>query len=202
MKLSRLILRLLIGGLFIGHGTQKLFGWFGGHGLDGTGGFFESLGLKPGRRHATPARAPEAVGGALLTLGALTPVAAGLITGTMITAIRKAHLEKGPWVTNGGYEYNLTLIAAMLALTEAGPGRPSVDEATLPWLKGNTWELAQFTTAAVGSTLRHSWALARFNPPAVGLAMLPPERVTALEHPPAEGEPETGGGPAAPRQHR
>src|SRR3954463_5673650 len=184
MKLSRLILRLLIGGLFIGHGTQKLFGWFGGHGLDGTGGFFESLGLKPGRRHATPARAPEAVGGALLTLGALTPVAAGLITGTMITAIRKAHLEKGPWVTNGGYEYNLTLIAAMLALTEGGPGRRSLAAAALPWLKANPGALAQFTAAAVGSTLLTS------------------ERVTAAEHTPAEGEAGIGGGPAAPRPHR
>jgi putative oxidoreductase len=184
MDLGRTALRFVIGPLFVGHGTQKLFGWFGGHGLDGTGGFFESLGLKPGRRHAAAAGASEAVGGALLTLGALTPVAAGLITGTMITAIRKAHAEKGPWVTNGGYEYNLTLIAAMLALTEAGPGRPSVDEAALPWLKGNTWALAQFTAAAVGSTLLTS------------------ERLTPAEHTPAEGEAEIGGDPAAPRQHR
>ena len=73
----------------------------------GTAGFFEGkLGLKPGKRHATAAGASEAIGGALLTLGALTPVAAGLITGTMITAIRKVHAPKGPWVTEGGYEYN------------------------------------------------------------------------------------------------
>src|SRR4051794_22804790 len=137
MDLGRTALRFVIGPLFVGHGTQKLFGWFGGHGLDGTGGFFESLGLKPGRRHATAAGASEAVGGALLTLGALTPVAAGLITGTMITAIRKAHLEKGPWVTNGGYEYNLTLIAAMLALTEAGPRAPPGGGAPRPWAKGH-----------------------------------------------------------------
>ena len=84
----------VIGPLFVGHGTQKLFGWFGGHGRDGTGAFFEQLGLKPGKRQATSARAAEAVGGALLTLGALTPVAAGLITGTMITAIRKVHLRR------------------------------------------------------------------------------------------------------------
>src|SRR3954451_17613295 len=184
MDLGRPPLRCAIGPRFAGHGTQKLFGWFGGHGLDGTGGFFESLGLKPGRRHATAAGASEAVGGALLTLGALTPVAAGLITGTMITAIRKAHLEKGPWVTNGGYEYNLTLIAAALALAEAGPGRPSVDEAALPWLKGNAWALAQFSAAAVGSTLLTS------------------EPLTPAEHTAAEGEAEIGGAPPAPRQHR
>jgi len=153
MDIGRTSLRIVVGSLFVGHGTQKLFGWFGGHGLDATGGFFETLGLKPGKRHATAAGASEAIGGALLALGALTPVAAGLITGTMITAIRRVHLEKGPWVTNGGYEYNLTLIAAMLALTEAGPGRPSVDASAFPSLRGNALALAQFTAAAVGSTL-------------------------------------------------
>jgi putative oxidoreductase len=153
MDLGRTALRFVIGPLFVGHGTQKLFGWFGGHGLEGTGAFFEQLGLKPGKRHATAAGAAEATGGALLTLGALTPVAAGLITGTMITAIRKVHLEKGPWVTNGGYEYNLTLIAAMLTLTEVGPGRPSVDEAVFPRLKGNGWALAQFAASAAGAAL-------------------------------------------------
>ena len=72
----------------------------------------------------------------LLTLGALTPVAAGLVTGTMITAIRKVHPQKGPWAPDGGYEYNVTLIAAMLALTEAGAGRPSVDAARVPAPQG------------------------------------------------------------------
>jgi putative oxidoreductase len=93
------------------------------------------------------------VGGALLTLGALTPVAAGLITGTMITAVRKVHAPKGPWNTDGGYEYNLTLIAAMLALTETGPGRPSIDASVFPSLKGNGWALAQFAAAAGGAAL-------------------------------------------------
>lgn len=132
MDLGRTALRFVIGPLFVGHGAQKLFGWFGGHGLEGTGAFFEQLGLKPGKRQATAAGAAEAAGGALLTLGALTPVAAGLITGTMITAIRKVHAPKGPWATDGGYEYNLTLIAALLALTETGPGRPSVDASVFP----------------------------------------------------------------------
>src|SRR4051812_49982231 len=102
MKLSRLILRLLIGGLFIGHGTQKLFGWFGGPGLEGTGGFFESLGLRPGRRHATAAGISEALGGALLALGAATPVAATMVAGSMVTAVRKVHGPNGPWVADNG----------------------------------------------------------------------------------------------------
>jgi len=153
MDLGRTALRIVVGPLFVGHGTQKLFGWFGGHGLEGTGAFFEQLGLKPGKRQATGAGAAETVGGALLTLGALTPVAAGLITGTMITAIRKVHAPKGPWNTDGGYEYNLTLIAAMAALAEVGPGRPSVDESVFPRLKGNGWALAQFAGAAAAAAL-------------------------------------------------
>ena len=161
MDLGRTALRLVVGPLFVGHGTQKLFGWFGGHGLEGTGAFFEKLGLRPGKRQAAAAGTAEALGGALLTLGAVTPVAAGLITGTMITAMRKVHISKGPWVTHGGYEYNLTLIAAVLALTEAGPGRPSVDAAVLPRLKGNGWALAQFAAAAIGATVLTS---ERMNP--------------------------------------
>jgi putative oxidoreductase len=166
MDLGRTALRFVIGPLFVGHGTQKLFGWFGGHGLEGTGAFFEQLGLKPGKRHATAAGASETIGGALLTLGALTPVAAGLVTGTMITAIRKVHLAKGPWATNGGYEYNLTLIAAMLALTEAGPGRPSVDAAVFPRLKGNGWALAEFAAAAAGAAWLTSDRMNAEQPPA------------------------------------
>jgi len=161
MDLGRTALRLVIGPLFVGHGTQKLFGWFGGHGLDGTGAFFESkLGLRPGKRHATAAGASEAVGGALLALGALTPLAAGMITGTMVTAIRKVHAPKGPWVTEGGYEYNAVLIAAMLALTESGPGRPSVDAALFPRLRGNGLALAQFAAGAAGSYLLTERAVA------------------------------------------
>jgi len=152
MDIGRTALRLVVGPLFVGHGTQKLFGWFGGHGLEGTAGFFEGkLGLKPGKRHATAAGASEAIGGALITVGALTPVAAGLITGTMITAIRKVHAPNGPWSTNGGYEYNAVLIAAVLALTADGPGRPSVDAAAFPRLKGDALALTTFAAAAAAS---------------------------------------------------
>jgi len=154
MDFGRLILRGVVGPLFVGHGTQKLFGWFDGHGPEGTGGFFESLGLRPGKRHATAAGSAESLGGALLTLGALTPVAQALITGTMVTAIRKVHAQNGPWATANGYEYNLTLIALTAALTETGPGRPSVDEGLFGGaLKGKGWAVAALTAGIAGSYL-------------------------------------------------
>jgi putative oxidoreductase len=152
MELGKLAVRGVVGPLFVGHGTQKLFGWFGGHGLEGTAGFFEQgIGLRPGKRHATAAGLSEAVGGALLTLGALTPLAASMVIGTMVTAIRKVHAPKGPWVTEGGYEYNAVLIATMVALAESGPGTPSVDAAMLPRLKGTGWALLALAAGVAGS---------------------------------------------------
>ena len=154
MDFGRLLLRGVVGPLFVGHGTQKLFGWFDGHGPDATGGFFESIGLRPGKRHATAAGWSETLGGALLTLGALTPVAQALITGTMVTAIRKVHAQNGPWVTANGFEYNLTLIALTAALTETGPGRPSVDEGVFgDSMKGKGWSLAALAAGVAGSYL-------------------------------------------------
>jgi putative oxidoreductase len=153
MDLGRLALRGIVGPLFVGHGTQKLFGWFGGHGPDGTGGAFESMGLRPGRRQATAAGAAETAGGALLTLGALTPLASSLVSGVMITAIRKAHAQNGPWVTNGGWEYPAVLIGISTALAESGPGRPSVDATLFPGLKGKGFALLQLAAAGAGSYL-------------------------------------------------
>jgi putative oxidoreductase len=154
MNIGRLLLRGVVGPLFVGHGTQKLFGWFDGHGPEGTGGFFESLGLRPGKRHATAAGWSETLGGALLTLGAFTPLAQAMITGTMVTAIRKVHVQNGPWVTANGYEYNLTLIALTAALTETGPGRPSVDASLFGGsMKGKGWALAALAAGVAGSYL-------------------------------------------------
>lgn len=149
MDIAKLALRGTIGSLFVGHGTQKLFGWFGGHGPDATGGFFESLGLRPGKRHAIAAGAAEAGGGALLILGAATPLAAAVLTGTMATAIRKVHGPKGPWVTDGGWEYNAVLIAAVATLAESGPGSPSVS----PDWYGKRWALAAVAAGVAGSFL-------------------------------------------------
>ena len=122
MKLRLLVVRAVIGGLFMGHGAQKLLGWFGGHGPEGTGRFFENVGVRPGRRAALGAGLAEAGGGALLVAGLLTPLAGAALSGGMITANRHVHAGKGPWVTEGGYEYHLVLLATIFALTEAGPG--------------------------------------------------------------------------------
>jgi putative oxidoreductase len=177
MNLGKLALRGVVGPLFVGHGTQKLFGWFGGHGLEGTAGFFESgLGLRPGKRHATAAGLAEALGGALVTLGAATPVAASMIIGAMTTAIRKVHASKGPWVTEGGFEYNAVLIAAMVALAEAGPGTPSVDTALFPKMKGTGWALLALAAGVAGSYL----ATEHFNEPAPAV----PETVEVTEDEP------------------
>jgi putative oxidoreductase len=151
MNLGTAALRGIVGPLFIGHGAQKLFGWFDGPGLDATAGGFEQLGLRPGRRHALGAGLAEAVGGALLTLGALTPLAGSLITGTMVTAIRKVHAPNGPWATSGGWEYNAVLIAAMAALVDHGPGSPSVDEKLFPNLRGPFWAALAVGTGIAGS---------------------------------------------------
>jgi putative oxidoreductase len=129
MGLGKLILRVTLGGYFVGHGMQKLVGWFGGGGLDGTAEQFEQIGLRPGRENALLAGAAEAGGGALLALGLLTPAAAGLLTGVMTNAIRHVHGKNGLWVTEGGVEYPVVILAVLAALTDDGPGRFSLDEA-------------------------------------------------------------------------
>jgi putative oxidoreductase len=151
MKIGRFILRIVVGGYFFGHGTQKLFGWFGGYGPDGTGQFFESLGLRPGKRHAVAAGAAEAGGGALLVLGAATPLASAALIATMLTAIHRVHLKNGPWVADQGYEYNLVLIAAAAALAETGPGSPSVDDARGSEMYGPKWALLALLLGALGA---------------------------------------------------
>jgi putative oxidoreductase len=142
---------MTIGLLFVGHGTQKLFGWFGGSGPEGTGQFFEQVGLRPGRRHALAAGAAEAGGGLLFALGAATPLAASAISGAMITAIKTVHWEKGVWTTGGGYEYNLVLLAAVFGLTENGPGTWSIDGALGRSRWGTAWALAALAAGAAGS---------------------------------------------------
>jgi putative oxidoreductase len=153
MNAGRLIARLTIGGLFVGHGTQKLFGWFDGPGPEATSQMMDKLELRPARRQALAAGISETAGGALLALGALTPVAGTLLSGTMFTAIRKVHLQKGLWNTGGGYEFNLTLIAALAALIDGGPGSPSVDRALGIDRTGSGWALASVAAGAAGSAL-------------------------------------------------
>ncbi len=153
MKLGLTALRWIVGLLFFGHGTQKLFGWFDGNGLEATAQGFEKMGLRPGRRHATAAGAAEAGGGGLLALGLLTPAAAATLIGVMTTAVRKVHFKNGPWVTQGGYEYNLVLVAILLALADLGPGDISLDHALGTELRGPLVALGALAGGVAGSTI-------------------------------------------------
>lgn len=153
--MGRLLLRITVGSLFIGHGTQKLFGWFGGHGLDAASKLFEQLGMRPGRRNAIAAGVAEAAGGTALALGLATPLAGSVLTATMLTAIHRAQLKHGPWVTNGGYEYTLVLIAAVLVLAEVGPGDLSIDHATGKERSGPGWALAALGVGIAGAAGAH-----------------------------------------------
>src|SRR5262249_21290245 len=121
------VLRLAVGLTMAAHGGQKLFGWFGGYGIAGTGGFLESLGFRPGKVHAGLAGASEFVGGLLIALGLLTPLGSVLVIAVMVTAIGSVHLPKGFWVTDGGVEYNLMIFASSAALAFTGPGAYSLD---------------------------------------------------------------------------
>ncbi|MGJ7921765.1 DoxX family protein [Neobacillus sp. LXY-4] len=127
INLGLLIIRLVIGVLFIGHGAQKLFGSFGGYGLKGTGGWFESIGMKPGITMALIAGLAELFGGILFALGLLTPLAGIMIAGTMVMAIVKVHGPNGLWSTSNGYEYNLTLLAVAIGVALIGPGQYALD---------------------------------------------------------------------------
>ncbi|PAE37851.1 DoxX family protein [Bacillus sp. 7884-1] len=127
INIGLLIIRLVIGLLFVGHGAQKLFGWFGGYGLKGTGGWFESIGIIPGVTMALFAGLAELIGGLLFALGLLTPLAGIIIAGTMAMAIVKVHAPNGLWSTANGYEYNLTLLSVAIGIALIGPGQYALD---------------------------------------------------------------------------
>jgi putative oxidoreductase len=165
VKLAKLATRVLIGGLFVGHGTQKLKGWFGGPGIEGLSSGMEAMGMHPARRNAYAAGLSETVGGALLAAGLLTPVASASLAGTMMVAIEKAHRPNGPWVSNGGWEYNAVLIGAVLAIAEDGPGKLSLDHLLGIERSGARYAIA---AAALGATAAYATleAARRSTPPA------------------------------------
>lgn len=126
MNLGLLILRVVFGSIMAAHGTQKLFGWFGGYGLDGTGGFFANLGFRPGKVFAALAGATEVAGGLLTALGLFGPVGPALIVSVMIVAAVTVHWGK-LFATENGIEVPLLYAAAALALALTGPGTLSID---------------------------------------------------------------------------
>ncbi len=151
MEFGLLLIRLVIGLTLAAHGAQKLFGLFGGYGIAGTGGFFESLGFRPGKVIATMACLGETGRGLALALGLLTPFAAAVIVATMIVAIWGVHLEKGFFLQNGGYEYLLVIGAVAAAVAFTGPGQLSLDRVLGLSLAGAKWGLIALGLGVLGA---------------------------------------------------
>lgn len=189
MEFGRLAVRTVIGGLFIGHGTQKLFGWFGGPGLSGTEQMMGALDMRPTKANAIAAGLSETAGGALLVAGAATPVAAASLIGTMATAIHKVHRPHGPWVAQGGWEYNAVLIAALTALIDAGPGDLSVDALMGREEWGPAWALGGL--AAGGAAAAAAIALGRRGGSAQDATPQPGEPVVRATTDDSAGDPVT-----------
>jgi putative oxidoreductase len=124
-----LILRVVVGLILAGHGAQKLFGWWGGPGMNGWTATVAKLRIRPAQPWAWIAALAEFGGGLLLALGLLSPLGNLAIAGSMLVAIVTVHLSRGFWVSKGGYEFNLALIAAVAALALTGPGAYSLDAA-------------------------------------------------------------------------
>lgn len=122
-----LALRIPIGIILIAHGSQKLFGWFGGYGLEGTGQWMASIGLTPGYLMALMAGSSEFFGGLFLLLGLLTRPTALVLSFTMLVAIFSVHLENGLFLANNGYEFGLALLAATVSLAVSGAGKLAID---------------------------------------------------------------------------
>mgnify|MGYP001551903031 FL=1 len=124
---SQLALRIPVGIVFIAHGAQKLFGAFGGYGLEGTGQWMASIGLNPGFLMALLAGSAEFFGGIALMLGLLVRPAAVVLAFTMLVAIFAVHIGNGLFMSNDGYEFGLVLLAASVSLAISGAGRASID---------------------------------------------------------------------------
>jgi putative oxidoreductase len=128
-NLGLFLIRVIFGLMMAAHGSQKLFGWLGGHGLAGTGGFFESLGFRPGRTFATAAALSEFIGGLLLALGFLGPVGPALILAVMLVASLSAHWKNGLFATTSGVEVPLLYATVVVGLALIGFGTYSLDAA-------------------------------------------------------------------------
>lgn len=169
MGLAKFVLRATVGGTIMAHGLQKLNGSFGGSGLAGTEKTMESLGLHPPKSQAWAAALSETVGGALTAAGLLSPLGPSMIIGSQVVAMNKVHQKNGFWAHKGGYEYNLTLMAAAFALSELGPGGFSLDRLFGKRRSGFGWAFASAAVAlgAAAATLQLSQ---RFAPAHAGSA--------------------------------
>ncbi len=153
MDIALLLIRITVGGILAAHGLQKLFGWFGGHGIHGTAGFLESLGFRPGRAYAWLLGGAELLGGLALAAGLLTPLAAAAVAGVMLAAIAAVHWDKGFFAQAGGYEFPWALALVAIALAFSGGGRYSVDQA-LGWsLDGPEWGITAACLAVLAASI-------------------------------------------------
>jgi len=154
MAYGILFLRIVLGATLFGHGAQKLFGWFGGHGPRGTAAFFGSLGFPQPLALAVLAGLSEAAG-LLFAFGLLTPFAALALASVMVVAVGTVHWRNGFWSTGGGFEYNLLIWAAAIAVAASGPGRFSLD-AAFGWvdnLSGVWWGVGVLVASLAGGML-------------------------------------------------
>ncbi len=150
MDLALLVLRLVVGLTFAAHGAQKLFGAFGGGGIDGTAGMFDQIGLRPGRLHGWAAASTEFFGGLAIALGIVTPVPAAALIAVMTAAVLTVHLKNGFFNTNQGFEFNLVLVAALFALAGIGAGAWSLDDALGIDMSGTAWALGALGVGILG----------------------------------------------------
>ncbi len=153
MEFGLLVIRVALGLTLAAHGAQKLFGWFGGGGLAGTGGFFEAMGFRPGRVMALVAGLGESLGGLGIAFGLLTPFAAALVIAVMAVAIVSVHLEKGFFSSNGGYEFPLLNASVAFGLVFMGAGPLSLDGALGLSLAGPEWAGAALGLGLLGASL-------------------------------------------------
>jgi putative oxidoreductase len=150
MEIGLFVLHIVVGLAFAAHGAQKLFGLFGGHGIDGTAGFFEQIGLRPGRLHAWASGIAEFGGGVMIALGLFVPFAAAALIAVMVAAVLTVHLQNGFFASDNGYEYNLELVAAAFALAAIGAGEWSLDAALGLDLAGTGWALGALGAGLLG----------------------------------------------------
>lgn len=166
-----LVLRLAVGLIVAAHGAQKLFGWFGGPGIDGFAGVLSRLGIRPERPMAVLAGLAEFGGGLLVAIGFLNPISPLFMAGAMIVAIFAVHVPKGFWNTKGGYEFPLTILSAGVAISLTGPGRFSLDSLLgVHFPEPMTWLLAAVLVAAgsAGAMLSTRFERGRSRRPAIG----------------------------------
>jgi putative oxidoreductase len=153
MDLGLLLLRITVGGVIAAHGAQKALGWFGGHGLAGTSGWLDSMGFRPGDLHAVLVSLGEFGGGVLLILGLLTPLGAAAVIGVMLVAIGVVHWKNGFFNMEGGFEFNLLLMAAAASIAFMGPGDVSLDGAFGLDLYGFDWGLIAIAIGLISGSL-------------------------------------------------